>query len=163
MLAMASASSRVASLERTIVLSLLRREVHGHRQRGAPPVRKPTRAALVLLDQNPPRQPVFPRVAGLAGTPAEMLARYADRHLGISAEVLYPVRALAASREHVEGTRLRHETKPDLDLVRPASHTPRSRQVAEVLVRERIEIDRGHQPTGPCREQPSRGKQFPEA
>src|SRR5215210_2290297 len=128
---------------------VLRREIHGHGQRGATPVRKTTWAALVLLDQKPPRQPVFFRVAGLAGATAEVLIRYANRHLGIAADVLDPVRAVAAPGEHVEGTCLRNEGEPDLDLVRAARQTPRRRQITEVLARERTEIN--HERLQVCR------------
>ena len=78
--------------------------------------------------------------AGLAGASAELLPRDADRYLGVAPQVLHPVRAVAAPGEHVEGLGLRHEGEPDLDLVRPARHAARRRQVTEVLVRERPEV-----------------------
>src|ERR687897_53495 len=139
MRAMSLASPRLAALERATLSRPLRREVHGHGQRPPPPVPETSGAALVLLDQEPPRQLVL-RVAGFAGTPVETLPRDADRYPRIAAEVLHPVRAVAAPGEHVEGPPLLHEGEPYLDLVRPPRHTPRRRQITEILVREAAEI-----------------------
>src|SRR5215211_4989890 len=90
------------------------REVYHHGQCPPPPVLETTRAALVLLDQEPPRQLVFFRVFGLTSATADTLPCYADLHLRVTAEVLHPVRAITASREHVEGLCFWHEGEPDL-------------------------------------------------
>src|SRR5215203_2586312 len=145
---MASVSLGLAALDRKTVSSLLRREVHCHGQRGLSPVLQATRATLVLLDQETPRQLVFFRVSGLAGAPAEMLPRYADVYLRVAAEVLHPVRAVASSGEHVEGLRSWYQREPDLDLVRFARHAPSRRQVAEVLFGEVAEISHRCQVSG---------------
>src|SRR5215207_6515848 len=170
MRAMAFASSELAALARTTVssprffqitptcppaavLALWRhprvaptaREVHHHGQRSAAPALQATRTALVLLDQQPPCQLVLFRVFGLAGATAIMLPRYADLHIRIAAEVLHPVRAVASSREHVEGASLGYEGEPDLDLVRPSRQPPCRRQVAEVLFCEVTKITHRHQ------------------
>src|SRR5829696_9048564 len=170
MRAMAFASSELAALARTTVssprffqitptcppaavLALWRhprvaptaREVHHHGQRSAAPALQATRTALVLLDQQPPRQLVLFSVFGLAGATAKMLPRYADLHIRIAAEVLHPVRAVTSSREHVEGMCSGYEGEPDLDLVRPPRYPPRRRQVAEVLARERTQVSHRYQ------------------
>src|SRR5215217_4797729 len=104
-----------------------------------------SRTALVLLDQQPARQFVLFHVSGLSGQPGETTVCYTDRYLRVSAEVLHPVRAVASSREHVEGASLRHEGEPDLDLVWPSRYPTRRRQVAEVLARERAQVGHRHQ------------------
>src|SRR5215216_3343084 len=171
MRAIASESSALAALESTTVssprflfqttptclppvgpCSLARspqmREVNHHGQRTAAPVLQMSRTALVLLDQQPARQFVLFHVSGLSGQPGETTVCYADRYLRVSAEVLHPVRAVASSREHVEGASLQHEGEPDLDLVRPSRYPPGRRQVAEVLARERTQVSHGHQDSG---------------
>src|SRR5215212_3312530 len=132
----------------SLARSLQMREVNHHGQRPASPVLQTSRTALVLLDQQPARQLVLFRVSGLAGATAVTLPRYADLHIRIAAEVLHPIRAVASSRKHVQGTSLWHEGEPDLDLVRPSRYPPRRRQVAEVLTRERTQVSHRHQVSG---------------
>src|SRR5215203_4648300 len=128
---------------------ILRRKVDGHRQSAAPPVREASGAALVLLHQEPPRQLVFLRVAGFTGQSTELLPRDADGHPGSPSEVPHPVRAVSASREHVEGPRFGNECEPDLDLVWSARDAPRGRQITEILLRERPKINhQGFQASG---------------
>src|SRR5215203_1682837 len=59
-------------------------EVYHHGQRGAAPVLETSRTALVLLDQQSPRQLVFFRIFGLASATAKTLPRYADRYLRVA-------------------------------------------------------------------------------
>src|SRR5215212_812508 len=124
----------------SLARSLQMREVNHHGQRPASPVLQTSRTALVLLDQQPARQLVLFRVSGLSGQPGETTVCYTDRYLRVPAKVLHPVRAVASSRKHVQGTSFRHEGEPDLDLVRPSRYPPRRRQVAEVLARERTQV-----------------------
>src|SRR5215217_6647930 len=123
----------------------LLREIHHHGQRPAAPVLQTSRTALVFLDKQPPRQLVLFRVSGLAGQPGETFVCNTDPYLRVSAEVLHPIRAVASSREHVEGTSLRHEGEPDLDLVRPPRYPTRRGQVAEVLFCKATKITHRHQ------------------
>src|SRR5919107_385811 len=95
---------------------------------------------LVLLDEQPSRQLVLLFALDETRLAFEILTGEANRNLRVAAEVLHPVRAVAAAGEHVEGVVLHCE--PDLDLVRPAAHSPDGRKVAEVLVREAPRVGR---------------------
>jgi len=79
---------------------------------------------------------------------AKTLVRYLDLYLRLAAEVLHPVRAVASTREHVQGACLRHEGEPDLDLVRQACHAARGGQVAKILFGEFAQINHRLQATG---------------
>ena len=72
-----------------------------------------------------------PRPVTMRATAARRLVPDPDRHVGVRAQVLHPVAAIAAAGEHVDATPS-CEREPDLDLVRFAAHATGGGQVAVV-------------------------------
>lgn len=88
--------------------------------------------AIVLLDEKAAGQLVLRRALDAARSALEVFVSYPYLNLGMTIEVLYPVRAIPAAGEHVENFALYGE--PDLDLVQLTRYAPDRRQVAEVFV-----------------------------
>src|SRR5439155_9092750 len=77
-----------------------------------------------------------------AGDPGARLDRARsdlDPDAAILADVLHPVRAVAAPREHVDPALVKRE--PDLDAMRPARFSSDRREVSEVSFGESLEHD----------------------
>src|SRR5439155_24091187 len=148
-----AASSRTCArteTSRASVRSRLARQVDRDGQRASRPARE-------LLSRLPGY--VFPieQLAGAlvlgaaAGDPRARLDRARsdlDPDAAVLADVLHPVRAIPASREHVDPAVVKRE--PDLDAMRPAGLSSDRREIGEVSFGESLEHDASVWSGTPC-------------